>query len=214
MSADAQKWTETGFSEQDRSRWVAAGVDDPASADAWRSNGFSAEQASAWLTAGVRLPTSAYSFRTLGIGPEELPEGVNSPQQWVFTHLAGVPPTGEWASLLHAASPGFVRIGFESGQSVAVILALAAALYRQRPGWGALHPQYHYRSVKVDCVWDEARTRAFEDAAARLRLSGLDWTDAATCLRAGLSIDETVAHLREGRDMEPIRTMEALNRPH
>lgn len=46
--------------------------------------------------------------------------------------------------------------------------------------------------------------------AQRQALVGLDLSDVATCLRAGMSIDEATEHARDRRDMEAVRVLAAL----
>lgn len=206
-AAPMAEWRNLSFGERERGRWVEAGVLTPSLASEWRRFGFLPVQVAPWVRVGVLRGRDADLFRRCGLVPADLSHGVTDPQQWAFTHVAEVPCTPQWGALHGVCSPGFARIGHEQGQSPRAVTLLAWALPRTG-GHRFGHTKHLHLSVSVTSYWNPEQERANEQHAADL--AGLDWEDAATCLKAGLSVPETLAHLREGRDMDPVRLLAGL----
>lgn len=58
------------------------------------------------------------------------------------------------------------------------------------------------------CEWyADARERAISTLPM---FDGVDWSDVASCLNAGLSVNDAIEHVRAGRDMAAVRVMAAL----
>lgn len=162
-----------------------------AAAQEWLSAGYPSREVARWVIVGIS--------RT-----DRVPAGL-SPMDYRALSESTTPLVPGWAGVGQACS-GSVRILRPSGKDpahiVGLVLALMSANRRDTGahGWMGRCPRY-----PNECTVIHQCRRVMREGA------GLDWAALAVCIRAGLGLDEAEAHVRAGRDMEPVRVMAALS---
>lgn len=169
---------------------------------AWLNAGVHTGDVVLWLMQGVLTPGG----RPTGLSPtdcralsELLPRGVPS-MRW----RAPTEETAGWAGITTCCTTLVLDfLDTDPGAHPAGVVELARLLTGRgsHGGWcgrsesGRISPGCNpYRLTEVQ----------------RQALAGLDLSDVATCLRAGMGIEEASEHVRDRRDMEPVRVLAAL----
>lgn len=211
--AAALDWAAQQHDAETMQSWLDVGVTNPALASHWIAQGFWPGLAQPWLDRGIDA-FSAGAWRRAYVRPEDVPVGMTGYAHAMFCALPGLPKTAEWSDLSQVCTPRFAGIGRKQGQGPAAVRALAeavaptteASMVHSRVN--GMQSQDNVARFTARWVWTEEQNAQACEVA--LLAKGLDWADVAACLRGGLGLVEALAHVAEGRPMEPLRVMAAL----
>lgn len=157
-----------------------------------------------WVKAGFRLPD------------ERPPVGLTF-EDFRYLQRLGIEPTSaDWAGAYDRCAPTLKALGAVKkppAQIIALARALEAATEREAAA-GRARGDRRYRECRRSsvgyCLTSHPKMASIRAQWLARKGRALNWGDLGLCLDAGLTFDEAVAHVREGRDMEPVRVLAAL----
>lgn len=204
-------WADSGYGPQFMNEWVAAGARNPMDAESWTDGPMSREAAARWMAMGIASAWQARPFTDAGIDVSAVSSETNDPRTFAFVHGHGLPEDYGWFVPSMWASAGVARAALAQGVTSGPLTALCMAMGPVVATFPAGDEvTFGVPGLMFTSRWGSGQEAAMEGFV--LGLDGFDWKDATLCLRAGMTFEETLAHLRSGGDMAPVRAMEALAR--
>lgn len=156
------------------------------------------------------LSQDARDWLRLGVdGPQFQQAGIR-PAEGQRMYEAGIAFSPDWVPAIREVCPFIAAIGVRYGQTPQGVLALATALRAQEdPAPSDFHCWHDsIPSWPFTCRWDETISRRVRERVEQV--GAVNWEHVAVALSAGMPLDEAVAQVRSGADVEALRVMAGL----
>lgn len=163
-----------------------------------------------WAVLTTADPAEAIDWVGWEVLPAAYARFPGSQAQWDFLTVAALPAEAQWGALADVVSPQFAAFGHAQGRTPQEVAALGSALSRRFRDAKAYMDRWQVGHRLVWSVWSREHSALLVEIAGRA--TGVDWSDLAVCLDAGMGPEEAMVFIRQGRDMDPVRLVAGLRR--